>query len=90
MSQALGKLLAVQESYPDLKANENFMDLQKQLEGTENRINEARNSFNTAVQNYNMKIRRFPNSLLAGIFGFDKMEKFEADAAAQNAPTVKF
>ncbi|MBR7049161.1 MAG: LemA family protein [Prevotella sp.] len=90
LSQALGKLLAVQESYPDLKANENFMDLQKQLEGTENRINEARNSFNTAVQNYNMKIRRFPNSLLAGIFGFDKMEKFEADAAAQNAPTVKF
>ena len=90
LSQALGKLLAVQESYPDLKANENFMDLQKQLEGTENRINEARNSFNTAVQNYNMKIRRFPNSLLAGIFGFDKMEKFEADAAAQNAQTVKF
>lgn len=90
LSQALGKLLAVQESYPDLKANENFMDLQKQLEGTENRINEARNSFNTAVQNYNMKIRRFPNSLLAGIFGFNKMEKFEADAAAQNAPTVKF
>lgn len=90
LSQALGKLLAVQESYPDLKANENFLDLQKQLEGTENRINEARNSFNTAVQKYNMKIRRFPNSLLAGIFGFDKMEKFEADAAAQNAPTVKF
>ena len=90
LSQALGKLLAVQESYPDLKANENFMDLQKQLEGTENRINEARNSFNTAVQKYNLKIRRFPNSLLAGIFGFDKMEKFEADAAAQNAPTVKF
>lgn len=90
LSQALGKLLAVQESYPDLKANKNFLDLQKQLEGTENRINEARNSFNTAVQNYNMKIRRFPNSLLAGIFGFDKMEKFEADAAAQNAPTVKF
>ena len=90
LSQALGKLLAVQESYPDLKANENFMDLQKQLEGTENRINEARNSFNTAVQNYNLKIRRFPNSLLAGIFGFDKMEKFEADAATQNAPTVKF
>lgn len=90
LSQALGKLLAVQESYPDLKANENFMDLQKQLEGTENRINEARNSFNTAVQKYNLKIRSFPNSLLAGIFGFDKMEKFEADAAAQNAPTVKF
>lgn len=90
LSQALGKLLAVQENYPDLKANQNFLDLQKQLEGTENRINEARNSFNTAVQNYNLKIRRFPNSLLAGIFGFDKMQKFEADAAAQTAPTVKF
>lgn len=90
LSQALGKLLAVQESYPDLKANKNFEDLQNQLEGTENRINEARNSYNTAVQKYNLKIRSFPNSLLAGIFGFDKMEKFEADAAAQNAPTVKF
>ena len=90
LSQALGKLLAVQEAYPDLKANENFMDLQKQLEGTENRINEARNTFNTSVQNYNLKIRKFPNSLLAGIFGFDKMSKFEADAAAQKAPEVKF
>ena len=90
LSQALGKLLAVQESYPDLKANENFMDLQKQLEGTENRINEARNSFNEAVQTYNMKVRKFPNSLLAGVFGFDKMAKFEADAAAQNAPQVQF
>jgi LemA protein len=90
LSQALGKLLAVQENYPDLKANENFMDLQKQLEGTENRINEARNSFNTAVQEYNLKIRKFPNTLLAGIFGFDKMAKFEADAAAQKAPEVQF
>ena len=90
LSQALGRLIAVSEAYPDLKANENFMDLQKQLEGTENRINEARNTFNTAVQNYNLKIRRFPNSLLSGIFGFDKMGKFEADAAAQKAPEVKF
>jgi len=90
LSQALGRLIAVSEAYPDLKANENFMDLQKQLEGTENRINEARNTFNTAVQNYNLKIRRFPNSLLSGIFGFDKMAKFEADAAAQKAPEVKF
>ena len=90
LSQALGKLLAVQENYPDLKANENFMDLQKQLEGTENRINEARNSFNTAVQNYNLVIRKFPKNILANIFGFDKMAKFEADAAAQNAPEVKF
>ena len=90
LSQALGRLIAVSEAYPDLKANENFMDLQKQLEGTENRINESRNTFNAAVQNYNLKIRRFPNTLLAGIFGFDKMSKFEADAAAQKAPEVQF
>jgi LemA protein len=90
LSQALGRLIAVSEAYPDLKANENFKELQVQLEGTENRINEARNSFNTAVQTYNVRIRKFPNSLLAGIFGFDKMTKFEADAEAQKAPEVKF
>ena len=90
LSQALGRLIAVSEAYPDLKANENFRDLQVQLEGTENRINEARNKYNTAVQNYNLKIRRFPNSLLSGIFGFDKMTKFEAEAGAQKAPEVKF
>ena len=78
LSQALGRLMVVQEQYPELKANENFKDLQVQLEGTENRINEARNSFNSAVE------------LLAGIFGFDKKSKFEADANAQNAPQVKF
>ena len=87
LSQALGRLIAVGEAYPDLKANENFLDLQKQLEGTENRINEARNSFNNAVQDYNIKIRKFPNSILAGIFGFDKMAKFEADAGAEKLPT---
>ncbi len=90
LSTALGKLIAIQENYPDLKANENFRDLQVQLEGTENRINEARNKYNTAVQAYNVKIRRFPNSLLAGIFGFDKMTKFEAEAGAEKAPQVKF
>ncbi len=90
LSQALGRLMVVQEQYPELKADKQFLDLQKQLEGTENRINEARNTFNTAVQTYNVKIRKFPNSLLAGIFGFDKMAKFEADAAAQSAPTVEF
>ena len=90
LSQALGRLIAVGEAYPDLKANENFLDLQKQLEGTENRINEARNSFNKAVQDYNIKIRKFPNTILAGIFGFDKMAKFEADAGADKAPDVKF
>ena len=90
LSTALGKLIAIQENYPDLKANENSRDLQVQLEGTENRSNEARNKYNTAVQAYNVKIRRFPNSLLAGIFGFDKMTKFEAEAGAEKAPQVKF
>ena len=90
LTQALGKLIAIGEAYPDLKANKNFIDLQKQLEGTENRINEARNSFNKAVQDYNIKIRKFPNSLLAGLFGFDKMAKFEAEAGADKAPEVKF
>ncbi len=90
LSSALGRLIAIQENYPDLKANENFRDLQVQLEGTENRINEARNTYNKVVQNYNVTIRRFPNSLLAGMFGFDKMEKFEAEAGAEKAPQVKF
>jgi len=90
LSSALGRLIAIQENYPDLKANENFRDLQVQLEGTENRINEARNKYNTAVQAYNLKIRRFPNSIFAGMFGFEKMAKFEADTDAQKAPQVKF
>ena len=90
LGSALGRLLAVQENYPELKANENFKDLQVQLEGTENRINEARNKFNSMVQNYNVVIRSFPKNILAGIFGFRKMDKFEADADAQNAPKVKF
>ncbi len=90
LSSALGRLIAIQENYPDLKANENFRDLQVQLEGTENRINEARNKYNTAVQDYNVKIRRFPNSLVSGLFGFEKMEKFEAEAGAEKAPQVKF
>ena len=90
LSTALGRLIAIQENYPDLKANENFRDLQVQLEGTENRINEARNKYNTAVQDYNMKIRRFPNSMFSGIFGFDRMQKFEAEAGAEKAPQVKF
>lgn len=90
LGAALGKLIAIQENYPELKANENFKDLQVQLEGTENRINEARNKFNNAVQEYNVTIRQFPKNLFAGIFGFKKMDKFEADADAQNAPKVKF
>ena len=90
LGAALGRLIAISESYPDLKANENFRDLQVQLEGTENRINEARNKFNEVVQQYNVVIRSFPKNLLAGIFGFDKMSKFEAEAGAEKAPQVKF
>ena len=90
LGSALGKLIAIKENYPDLKANENFRDLQNQLEGTDNRINEARNKFNEVVQKYNITIRTFPNSLLAGIFGFNTMDKFEAEAGAENAPKVKF
>ena len=89
-SSALGRLIAVSESYPDLKANELFIGMQAQLEGSENRINESRNKFNEAVQNYNISIRQFPKNIVANIFGFKKMEKFEADADAQNAPKVKF
>ncbi|MBR1548882.1 MAG: LemA family protein [Prevotella sp.] len=90
LGSALGRLIAIQENYPDLKANENFRDLQVQLEGTENRINEARNSYNAAVQQYNVVIRSFPKNMLAGMFGFDKMAKFEAEAGAEKAPQVKF
>lgn len=90
LGSALGRLIAIQENYPDLKANENFRDLQVQLEGTENRINEARNAFNKAVQTYNVEIRSFPKNIFAGLFGFDKMNKFEAEAGAEKAPQVKF
>ena len=90
LSEALGKLMVVAERYPELKANENFHSLQIQLEGTENRINEARQKYNAAVQDYNLSVRRFPNVLFAGMFGFDRMEKFEAAAGAEKAPEVEF
>ena len=90
VSSALGKLIAVSESYPDLKANEQFTNLNVQLEGCENRINEARNKFNAVVQTYNTNIRSFPTNIFARLFGFDKMAKFEAQAGAEKAPEVKF
>ena len=90
LSSALGRLIAVGEAYPELKANENFRELQVQLEGTENRINEERNKANLKIQDYNIAIRRFPSNMLAGIFGFEKMNKFEAEAGAEKAPQVKF
>ncbi|EJX05067.1 LemA [gut metagenome] len=90
LSAALGKLLAVRENYPDLKANQQFSELQAQLEGTENRINESRRIFNQAVQDYNVTIRRFPANIFAGLFGFEKKTKFEAEAGAEKAPSVSF
>jgi LemA protein len=90
LSGALSKLLVTIEKYPDLKANQNFLDLQAQLEGTENRITVARNNFNTAVNDYNSYIRKFPNNLTAGMFGFEKKEYFKAEAGTEKAPTVNF
>ena len=90
LSEALGKLMVVAERYPELKASDNFHSLQVQLEGTENRINEARQKYNEAVQNYNQSVRRFPNVIFAGMFGFNRMEKFEASAGAEKAPELNF
>lgn len=90
LSQALGRLLAVSENYPDLKANENFSELQAQLEGTENRINESRKQYNEIVKDYNIKVRRFPSNIVASMFGFDKKMAFEAEAGAEKAPKVEF
>jgi LemA protein len=90
ISAGLGRLLAVSENYPDLKANANFQELQAQIEGTENRINVERQKFNDATNQYNTYIRSFPNNLFAGMFGFQQKPYFEADAAAQKAPTVQF
>ncbi|WP_400192545.1 LemA family protein [Hymenobacter sp. B81] len=90
ISSGLGRLLAVSENYPDLKANANFQELQAQIEGTENRINVERQKFNDATNEYNTYVRSFPNNLFAGIFGFQQKPYFEADASAQKAPTVNF
>lgn len=90
LSQALGRLMAVSENYPNLKANENFSELQAQLEGTENRINESRQIYNSAVQTYNVSVRRFPANIVAGMFGFDKKNQFEAEAGTEKAPKVEF
>ena len=90
LSTALGRLLLIQENYPDLKANENFRDLQAQLEGTENRIATERMKFNQAVKDYNTNIRRFPANIIASAFGFEKKGYFEAQAGAETAPKVEF
>ena len=90
LSGALSKLLLVVERYPDLKANKNFLELQSQLEGTENRINIARDRFNEDVNKYNKHIKVFPNSILAGWFNFDEMSRYKANPGSENAPDVNF
>jgi LemA protein len=90
LGQALGRLMMITENYPTLKANQNFLDLQAQLEGTENRVTVARKDFNESVQTYNTKVRSFPTNLFAGMVGLKVRPTFEADAASQKAPEVKF
>ncbi len=90
LSSALGRLLMITENYPDLKANENFKELQSQLEGTENRISTERTRFNEASNSYNAKLRRFPTNIVASIFGFERRAYFEAEAGSEKAPTVAF
>ncbi|MEY4877173.1 MAG: hypothetical protein RI955_1159 [Bacteroidota bacterium] len=90
LSQALGRLMVVSEQYPNLKANDNFMSLQAELAGTENRIAVARNDFNDVVKMYNSSIKTFPAVIFSGMFGFKEKGFFEAEAAAEKAPSVKF
>jgi LemA protein len=90
LSGALSRLLVSVERYPELKANQNFLQLQGQLEGIENGIRNSRNNFNSAVNEYNVQVRRFPTNIFAGIFGFRAKEGFQADAGSQNAPKVQF
>jgi LemA protein len=90
LGSALSRLMVVVERYPDLKANQNFMDLQAQLEGTENRIATERRNFNLAAQDYNTQIRRFPSNIFSGLFGFDKKAYFQSETGAEKAPEVQF
>jgi len=90
LSGSLSRLLVTVEKYPDLKANQGFLDLQAQLEGTENRISVGRRNFNQSVQSYNSNLRTFPNNIFAGWYGFETKGYFESAAGAENAPTVQF
>lgn len=90
IGSALGRLLSITENYPDLKANQNFLELQAQLEGTENRIAVARKGFNDKAKAFNTSIRRFPSSIIASVAGFEKRPYFEADESAKEAPKVEF
>ncbi len=90
LGSAIGRLLMVAENYPDLKANQNFLELQAQLEGTENRITVERQKFNESSRMYNTSVRKFPKNIIAGIFGFEKKAYFEAEEGAEKAPEVSF
>jgi LemA protein len=90
LSSALSKLMVVVEKYPDLKANQNFLELQAQLEGTENRIAVERKKYNEISQDYNTYIKKFPNNIIAGWFDFEQKEYFKSDAGAEKAPKVEF
>ena len=90
LSSALGRLMVVVERYPELKANQNFLQLQDELAGTENRIATERRRYNQVVKNYNLLVRRFPGNIYAGLFGFDRAQPFEAPEADQEAPKVDF
>ncbi|HMZ46519.1 MAG TPA: LemA family protein [Chitinophagaceae bacterium] len=90
LQSAFGRLMAVAEAYPDLKTTKSFQDFQAQIEGTENRINVARQDYNKAVQNYNLKVRTFPNNIFAGFFGFKSKEFYKADPGTEKAPEVNF
>lgn len=90
ISSSIGRLLMVSENYPDLKANKNFQNLQEQLEGTENRIQVARNKYNESTKAYNTMLRRFPNNIVAGMYGFESKEYFEATEKAAEVPSVEF
>ena len=90
LGSALGKLLAITENYPDLKANQNFLELQAQLEGTENRITVERQKFNETAKAYNTEVRKFPANIIAGMFGFERKPYFEAESGAEKAPKVEF
>jgi LemA protein len=90
LQSAFGRLMAVAEAYPDLKTTKSFQDFQAQIEGTENRINVARQDFNKSVEGFNLKVRTFPNNIFAGIFGFKVKEFYKADAGSEKAPEIDF
>lgn len=90
LQSSFGRLMAIAESYPDLKTTKSFQDFQAQIEGTENRINIARKDYNASVEGYNLQVRHFPNNIYAGIFHFNEKAYYQADAGSENAPNIQF